>query len=419
MSEPAFRSGVSRRHFLGMSGAVLALVAGGEAYGLGREVVAQEEAWRAAAADNDDFLDSHYRALRNVTIGASFAPEQWAAEAQVRKEPLAALDWAVSELGMRQIRLGLRWSRVEPSEGKLDLGPYRPYLDYAFDRRLDLCLNVGPVRTFRWPEEHVPAWLAQQIDLPPEKATVSANSELALRARDYLGRLIDALKAEYGHGRVSSIPIVQLENEPFYPLGRHEWELGRGYLKALLRQADQHFPASRLLLTTAARLNLAQVRGVFADLMEESPRFGGRFAMGFDYHYKTPLRDSIPLVRYLDPIAFARLGQESCGENREMARLLRYGIEVSEGQAEPYRHLTAPGNSARHFRFMVLRCAQSVLLPEEPSVIRVWGTEELAKKALSGQATDEHRAIFDLVRRINGASPASPPAHAPAGSSRP
>jgi hypothetical protein len=77
---------------------------------------------------------------------------------------------------------------------------------------------------------------------------------------------------------------------------------------------------------------------------------------------------------------------------------------VSEGQAEPNGYLTEPGNSARHFRFMLLRCAESVLDTSRPSVIRVWGIEEMAKKALAGRATAEHEAIYDLVRRLSGAA---------------
>ena len=44
----------------------------------------------------------------------------------------------------------------------------------------------------------------------------------------------------------------------------------------------------------------------------------------------------------------------------------------------------------------------SRLLPESPSVLRIWGVEEMAKKVLAGDTNGEHDAIFDLVRRING-----------------
>jgi len=36
-----------------------------------------------------------------------------------------------------------------------------------------------------------------------------------------------------------------------------------------------------------------------------------------------------------------------------------------------------------------------------PALIRIWGVEELAKKMLRGDLTDEHRQIIALVQSIN------------------
>jgi len=42
-----------------------------------------------------------------------------------------------------------------------------------------------------------------------------------------------------------------------------------------------------------------------------------------------------------------------------------------------------------------------VLDPREPALLRVWGVEELAKKALRGQLTDEHRQIIEIFQTVN------------------
>jgi len=133
----------------------------------------------------------------------------------------------------------------------------------------------------------------------------------------------------------------------------------------------------------------------------------GRLISGFDFYYWTPPHNRLPFHTYLDPIvlAFAFPSPPTCAENLADARSLGFRIEVSEGQAETYPGLTAPGNSARHFRFMLLRCASKVLDPAQPSVLRIWGIEAMAQKALGRRLTPEHEQIFDLIQRLNESHP--------------
>ena len=49
---------------------------------------------------------------------------------------------------------------------------------------------------------------------------------------------------------------------------------------------------------------------------------------------------------------------------------------------------------------MLLRLAEKALDPRERSVLRIWGVEAMAKKALAKQTTAEHDQIFDLIRRL-------------------
>ncbi|HXH23010.1 MAG TPA: hypothetical protein VNN10_13365 [Dehalococcoidia bacterium] len=392
---------ISRRQFFELSAAGAALLAAGEGLDYAREMWRQQEAWAAAALPNDEFLRQHGTLFRNVALGASFAPEQWTGGAERRGASLAALDWLSRDLGIRHVRLGLRWQRVEWRRGHIDLSMYRPYLDYAFGNGLQVCLNVGPIRTFRWPEEHLPSWLPGFVQVPPDGARIRAGTPLTEAASDYASRLLEALTREYGAERLSSLPAVQTENEPFYRFRTHRWVLDEDYVLECIRRLNSVFPRSLILVSSAGRLDFGPIQDLFSKLLAEGDEYRGRLVMGFDYHYKTPQRDSFPVIRWTDPITFQRVGYQTCDENREMARSLGYAIEVTEGQAEPFGHLSEPGNSARHFRFMLLRCAGRVLLPEQPSLIRIWGVEEMAKKVLSGETTPEHEAIFDLVRRIN------------------
>jgi hypothetical protein len=397
-----FKGAYSRRQFLGLSTGAAALLVAGEGMGYAREMWEQQQSWSAAAVANDQFLHENGHHFRNVTLGTSFAPEQWTGRAERRDEPLEALDWLVRDLGIRHVRLGFRWQRVEWRRGEIDLTPYQRYLDYAFRNDLQLCLNLGPIRTFRWPEEHLPSWLPRAIDIPRDGAKIRLGSPLVEVAEDYLGRLLDLLFREYGRERMQGLATIQAENEPFYKLRSHDWTLDSEYVRHSIRRLNAAFPNSRILVTSAGRLNFGSIQDLFAKLLREGETFTGRLVMGFDYHYKTPERDAFPVIRHTDPITFQRVGYQTCEGNRNMARSMGYDIEVTEGQAEPYSYLDAPGNSARHFRFMLLRCASRVLLPESPSVLRIWGVEEMAKKVLAGDTNGEHDAIFDLVRLING-----------------
>jgi hypothetical protein len=76
---------------------------------------------------------------------------------------------------------------------------------------------------------------------------------------------------------------------------------------------------------------------------------------------------------------------------------------------EPYRQLTTPGNRAGDLRFLILRCLDRVLDRRKPALIRVWGVEELTKKMLRGELTQEHRDMIALFQSINAKTDAPPP----------
>src|SRR5687767_1239453 len=84
----------------------------------GMHLLELHDTWAEAAEPNEHFLSAHAVRLQTTRIGGSFAPEQWwpmsrAGEADARQ----ALALAVEELDLRQMRLGLRWSRSVDRNG--------------------------------------------------------------------------------------------------------------------------------------------------------------------------------------------------------------------------------------------------------------------------------------------------------------
>jgi hypothetical protein len=372
-----------------------------KSYGL----VEQHNTWELAAKGNEAFLQHNARRVAALEIGGSFAPEQWDLDDAGQAQALAALDTAVRELDMKQLRLGLRWSRVHGAGGP-DLTPYRGVLDYCFANGVEVCLNPGPIRTFRWPEEHVPDAVAAALELPESNATVTPEMPLARAALDYVENLTETLRREYSASDLSAVKMLQVENEPFYPLGEHAWILGPEYLQAASSRLHAAFPDADVMLTTAGRLNMKQVRDVLFRLRQADASYEGRLVSGFDFHYRTPNRDSYPVIRYFDQITYARPGVGGTDDNIIDAREVGYRIEVTEGQMEPYGHFQQPGNSSTDLRYMLQRTFDHVLDPETPALVRLWGVEELTKKMLAGELTEEHRRIIELVQTINDRGPA-------------
>lgn len=397
---------LSRRGFLslGTFGAIGAgsYLYGKEGIGAARCAFEARDAWRLAALPNEAFLERTRFVFARARLGCSFAPEEWNDAQNAAGDGLRALDFCVRELGLREVRIGIRWDWVERPDGRLDLGLYRPFLDYCFDQGVPLCLNVGPLRTFRWPEDRAPGFILERLKRVPRRGeTIDHDSPLTDHAVSYLGRLLDLLVREYGdHAR--RLSAVQPENESFQGFDERSWRVTQAYMVRVIEVIDAFLPGAPVLVTTAGRPALDEITRLFEHLLRKSERYQGRLISGFDYYYSTPNHNKLPFDRYLDPIALAFdfPSARTCAQNIADARRVGFRIEVSEGQAEPYAHVTAPGNSVRDLRFMLLRCADKVLDPLQVEPLRIWGVEYWAKKQHAGWATAEHAAMFDLVRRL-------------------
>ena len=376
-----------------------------------RDLLDQHDAWDEASLPNAEFVARHAGALSRLTLGATFAPEQFGGDRAGRQEAREALAVSHEELGIRQVRLGLRWARTERRDGNVDLNYYRPTWDYCLSHDVDVCANLGPIRVFRWPEDHVPKHVLESLKPPRNQATLGVGDPLAQRGFAHLERLAGLLQREYG-ASLQAVRMLQLENEPFYPMGEHDWQMDQAYMRELADRTDALLPGREILVTTAGRLNLHAVRDLFRVMLREE-RWQGRLVSGFDFHFRTPKREAAPVLRYFDQITYAHPFAASNQGHLKDARRLGFRIEVTEGQMEPYHHLTSPGNSARDFRYLLLRCIEKVLDPEQPALIRVWGIEELAKKMLRGLMTREHRDIVELFQVINAAPSGGPVAGIP------
>jgi hypothetical protein len=184
--------------------------------------------------------------LDNMIIGCSFSPEMFRQE----KEALDALKLVVNEFHIKDIRLGIRWNRAVDSAGKAHVGYYRRFIDYCIREKANICLNVGPIKTFRWPEQHVPQFVTENIEnIAPKSGIISLQDEIAQEALDYLNDLLEILKREYGKNK-KTFSAIQPENEPFVKFGTYRWTMSDEYLKNVLKLIRGYFPEPDILLNS-------------------------------------------------------------------------------------------------------------------------------------------------------------------------
>ncbi|OGD87444.1 hypothetical protein A2870_03850 [Candidatus Curtissbacteria bacterium RIFCSPHIGHO2_01_FULL_41_11] len=387
----------------------------GETIGLAAEMKDIENTWSRAAVSNEEFFQNYQDKLQKVTLGASFAPEEFSSQERDKSLAMEALRITIEELGIRDVRLGIRWNKVIGESGEFDFGFYKPYLDYCLEKDVNVCLNIGPIKTFRWKEEHVPGYILAKLPSVPQKRSVIRKDDvLAQYALEYTRQLLTHITSSYSQHQLLKITKIQPENEGLFPFGENEWTMGTEYIKKLIRTIERYFPHAKILLNSAGKKNLREITRIFNEMKLEDPqKFNGRFISGFNYHYKTP-KPEFPaylntvtdfIYEKLDPISAPGM-HKTCEQNLEDAKRFGFRIQVTEGQAEPYPPHYTPGNDATGFRFMLLRCMERILnLDQHQSLISIWGIEGLVKKIISDALDNEHMQIIEIIKTVNRMMP--------------
>ncbi len=120
------------------------------------------------------------------------------------------LDWravyiaALDDLGIRKFRLAAHWPMVEPQRDSYNFDALDFQIEEASKRDAEVILAVGR-RLPRWPECHVPRWVA---DMPWE--------EEKQEIREYISAVVDRYKDD------PTIVMWQVENEPFLAFFAYE-----------------------------------------------------------------------------------------------------------------------------------------------------------------------------------------------------
>jgi len=346
------------------------------------------QAWAQAEKEN---------VHEDIEIGCSFSPEEMEMKIGSGQKSLDALKIIVEKFGIQEIRLGMRWGS--------DFEYYKPFLDYCFNSDVNLCLNIGPIKVFRWPEEHVPKNVLEKLSKIPEKeAQIEKDMEIAQEAYSHLDELLEYLQKNYSKRNLDKIRTIQIENECFNPFGQFKWTFGQAYLIGLMKKINRILPNAGFMLSSSACKDTKKISSVFKEFQKQNPKFTNDLAFGINYYYKTPFNQKWPLINKLDNIVQSNLFLNLCAWTRKEAKKQNYRIEISEAQAEGWGpNIQGPGKLSKEFQFMLIRCTKEILnlQDDEKSIIRIWGIENFAKDYLNGTLDKEQEQILRTVKTIN------------------
>lgn len=370
----------------------------------------QGKDWKFADTTNKNFLEKNCKLLKYLVIGCSFSPEQieflnkkekYSKLNDKKVKPLECLKVIVEQFKINDIRLGIRWNQVDNGK-EIDISYYEPLLNYCFKKNVNVTLNVGPIKTFRWPEQFVPQYILDKVDQPPVKSYIQPNSDLALEAGLYLEKLFKKLKSSFTAKQLEQIKIIQLENEPFHPFGIFRWRMSEEYMDDLMQITLKYFPDVSFLINSSETSNVKKIAKYYKKNIQRNLSLRNRLISGYNFFYHVPGVRYIPFFGVLDSITLSNLTfQRVHKKNIEWAKTIGFKIEITEAQTEPWLPIVSPGSSSREFKFMLLRSVNNLLNYRQKSVLRVWGIEHLSLSFVKEKITKEQEEIIDLIKKIN------------------
>jgi hypothetical protein len=332
----------------------------------------------------EDFTRYYTSFGYNIDLGGTFRPEDF----DSTEHALTGLE-ALNSIGIKKLRLGIRWSRVQPKPDKIDLSMYFPILDYMVKNKFEITLNIGPIKSAGWPEQFIPDWVLAKCDIT-KGSRVQCDSELGKYAIEYLEKVSQALSKKY---KSKDFIIIQPENECFKKFGELELLASEEYLVKVVETINKHFDTPKILFNSSGRREVKQ----FIAFINKS-KLENQFVLGYNYYFVTDsTAKSYVYTRYFDDFVMTHFDTPKIRYTQENIE-----YETSECQFEPWGRAKWPGNNYEAFTYGLLRCLQVARgCKQKKYLVRLWGVENLAKNILKDDLTDEHKLIIQLIKNLN------------------
>ena len=406
-----------------------------------------QQAAEQAVVDSETsnaFIIANQDRLKNIQAGDTFVPEQYlpsnttnlldyiqTPEGQLyQQKALNILKAEVEVLGIKEIRMGIRWSNTIMADGAFSLAFYKPYLDFLNSyknpktgKNEDVMLSVGPIKSPGWPETFLPdppedpstidTSLIPLGKLPPTGAEISPNMpaypDLTSKAERWLNIVMQQVSLNY-----SSINNFQPDNEPLNPFGPEQWTMSPSWEKDELGIILHYKPNANFLINFAGTANISgsvdiknppnlvkaidetitllkleqkfseqsvvnEMLNYRSELMSTIKQVKGKgnVIIGTDYYHltsNTPLPIKVQLNGksyevWVDTDTLINVTEGLNNDKNPWAKL--QSNQITEMQNEPWMPFTSPGNSPKELLFALSR-ALGVLPSNKPSTIGFW-----------------------------------------------
>lgn len=135
---------------------------------------------------------------------------------------------SIIRLGVRPVRIGIKWSRIEREKGKYRWDVYDHILTKLKENNVPIVLCVG-MKSPRWPEFYIPRYIHEGSQLSNNQVIGLSNNRLCDHLFDFIVKTLTRYKS------FDNVRWIQVENEPFFPFGPNKWSISGELLKKELQ----------------------------------------------------------------------------------------------------------------------------------------------------------------------------------------
>ncbi len=396
-----FSPNISRRKFLGFAAGIGGIYAAGRIAG---PIVEQEYDEWLSGMSNSEFIKDYAQPISKIHLGASFSPEKFGVRLGPHGKVVGPTDlamegfrYAVDDLNLKHIRLGLMWENAVDDSGDIDLSVYQPFIDYGLEKGVRFCKNFG-YKSLRWPEQHPPSRVNADAMLA-YGSTVGVNTPIGQEALVYTDNMATYLSREYGH----AIPMIQPENEPFQKYGIYDQDLGLQYMETSINIINSAFPHAQVLVNAGGGENVKKLTPFITELTRKKPHLAGLVVSGIDVHLDNPKMNGLWKALGLDTVTVDELENgDIYSQHRKAARENGIPMEISEAQIESYGSEQSPLYSVKKLRKILIRCFDILDVKKDDPVsdLRLWGVEDQFLVVKNQGLTPETRRRIELIQMI-------------------
>lgn len=351
-----------------------------------------EQKWfyKEAKLSNEEFLKK-YPELEDLVLSCSWSNDQYLGQIGREskeideKKIFEGIKFLVEKIQLNNIRIRLIWSELEDESGKLNIPEIdRKIIEYLFDKKIEICLNIGPIKCFRYPEMHLPQRVFDLAETPKEKEYhFNLENPIAKESLIYLEKLCILIRKTFDQKIFDKyVTTIQLDNEPKSRFGLHKWLLSDEYMGKTFLIAEKFFPTQKFLINSPFipydwTEILEPDLQLCLNLIKKLPiNIQNKIIIGINFYNYVPNIPKIPFFN-IHPDNYSAF-EAMFGDLRKTLEDMPFEFEVSESQFEPWgdsEPFNLPGTSNEHLKYSLLR--HSFKLPGKTKTIRLWGMEIL------------------------------------------